>query len=112
MIKFNKKDTIADISFQNETWINQSVALILEKKVKKLVNQKINRIIMDLKNIHFIDSAGFRILMRLNENSRFDGTDIILTNISPKLMEIFLLLKLDNKFNIDILKNPDQEKAA
>ncbi len=112
MIKFVKIDSIAIIRFSDQIKINHSNAGILEKKINKLVSQKLPCIKIDLENIKFIDSAGFRILMRLNENSRFEGVEIILTNICPELMDIFLLLKLDNRFKISRIINPDNSKAA
>ena len=112
MIKCIKRESSVLVKFLGEKIINISNIKILEKKVNKLVKQKTSAVNICLEGIKFVDSAGIRALMRLNENSRFEGTEIILSDLSAELMDIFLLLKLENRFKIELKSFKDTNRAA
>ncbi|MBN2613679.1 MAG: STAS domain-containing protein [Bacteroidales bacterium] len=101
MIKYCKKDAAVTIFFKDEHILNEMNSVLLEKKILKLVKSKPVEIRISFEGISFIDSNGFRLLLRINENLKFEGIYIILTNLSGDLLELFSLLKLDNKFRFD-----------
>ncbi len=100
MIRSHQKDSSAVIRFSRENKINIANTVFLERKVERLIKKKISSVIIDLNGISFIDSTGFRTMLLLNEKARFEGVQMILINISDELMELFVLLKLENKFDI------------
>lgn len=81
---------------------------IIEKDIfKKGKNQNTN-LVLDLKGIKFIDSYGFRILIRLARVSDIYNRHLYFANVSKEVNELVNLLKLDNIFinrNINMPKN-------
>ena len=88
------------------------IADIIKETIEKDIfktgrNQKTN-LILDLKGIKFIDSYGFRILIRLIRVSDIYNKPLYFANVSKEVNELVDLLKLENIFknrNITIPKN-------
>ncbi len=88
------------------------IADIIKETIEKDIfkadrNQKIN-LILNLKGIKFIDSYGFRILIKLIRVSEIYNKQLYFANISREIDELINLLKLDNIFldrNIIIPQN-------
>lgn len=88
------------------------IADIIKETIEKDIfkadrNQKIN-LILNLKGIKFIDSYGFRILIKLIRVSEIYNRQLYFANISREIDELINLLKLENIFldrNIIIPQN-------
>ena len=88
------------------------IADIIKETIEKDIfkadrNQKIN-LILNLKGIKFIDSYGFRILIKLIRISEIYNKPLYFANISREIDELINLLKLENIFldrNIIIPQN-------
>ncbi len=88
------------------------IADIIKETIEKDIfkadrNQKIN-LILNLKGIKFIDSYGFRILIKLIRVSEIYNKQLYFANISREIDELINLLKLENIFldrNIIIPQN-------
>jgi len=69
-------------------------------------NQKPN-IIIDLKDMEFINSSGINFLVYALNEARIKGGDCSLTGISDRFANILLITKLESIFSV----NPDLESA-
>ena len=57
-----------------------------------------SELILDLSEIKFIDTTGFRLLQELNVNYKKAGRKLLLMNITDEAMELFELIKVKNLF--------------
>ena len=66
----------------------------------QLVDARAPTIILDFRNVVYIDSSGIATLVEvLQETGKYDGK-FILTNLSDKVMDVFELSRLDKVFDI------------
>lgn len=66
------------------------------------VIKKVNNIILDFKNVSYLDSSGIACLIKLDGLSKDNVYDknLILINLNDKIKELFKLAKVDALFNI------------
>ncbi len=73
--------------------------LITSRKLKEAADNLLdtgrNKIIFDLRNMAYIDSAGFRILLDAKNRATEKGGDIILVSLTEPVDRAFKLLRLD-----------------
>ncbi len=65
---------------------------ILEETFQKLMNAKKFRILVNCKDLTYISSAGLGVFMAFIEDVRAEGGDIKMSDMSPKVFNIFDLL--------------------
>ncbi|MDZ7716238.1 MAG: STAS domain-containing protein [Balneolaceae bacterium] len=79
----------------------------LENSLKSLIEQENHQIIVNCNNLDYIASAGLGVFMAYIEDVRSLGGDIKLTNMNPKVYNVFDLLGFPTLY--DILE--DQQDA-
>lgn len=76
----------------------QAVGLLSE--IDKLVASGNNRFIINMTGMDYINSSGINMLVNILTKSRTKGGDIIVTNVSDKVKQLFLITKLNTLFTI------------
>ncbi len=71
-----------------------------EDSLQKLINEKRFNIIVNLKTLDYISSAGLGVFMGFIEDIREKGGDIKLSNLSDKVYKVFDLLGFPALFEI------------
>jgi anti-anti-sigma factor len=71
-----------------------------EADMRELMDKKIFRIVINMKGLRYISSAGIGILMANIRQIQMKHGDIKLTNVSPDIYRIFELLELQDFFQI------------
>ena len=94
MIKTRKVGSDIIISLFQLNKINILFSDLIGDQLKKLVEIPGSRILFDIQNIIFIDSAGFGMLIRIDEIARKNSSEFILCNISQEVVELFNLIDL------------------
>lgn len=61
-------------------------------------------LVIDCKELNYIDSTGLGVLVGILKNVRADGGDVFVKNLKPHLYKIFELTALDKLFNIEVAK--------
>ena len=79
----------------------------LRRTFEHLVSQKKNRIILDLKEVEYIDSTGLGMLVMGHSLAEEAGGTVKLLNISKRSAQLLVLTKLSTVFQIF-----DDEQAA
>ena len=69
-------------------------------------NWKNKRVIVDLTQVHVINSIGINLLIRLLTKTRIKGGDLVLTGLQDKVAQVVQLTKLNDVFKIS--KDIDQ----
>lgn len=78
----------------------------LEDSLKKLIDKNKHQIIVNCEDLDYIASAGLGVFMAYIEDVRSLGGDIKLTNMNPKVYNVFDLLGFPSLY--DILEKEDE----
>lgn len=103
-IKNRTVDNIAILDLSGE--LDAHTAPELEKSLQDLIAAKKHNIIVNFSDLLYISSAGLGVFMAYIEDVRELGGDIKLTNMSPKVYNVFDLLGFPTLY--DILEKEDQ----
>ena len=88
---------------------------VLEDSFQKMLNEKKYRLIVNCKELSYISSAGLGVFMAFIEDVRANNGDIKLSDMSPKVFNIFDLLGFPMLYDIvaleiDAVKKFDEKK--
>lgn len=73
----------------------------LRGTLKKLLSENLNRIIMNFQSVEMIDSMGIGLLVSTHNTLTARGGSLIITNLSPDLLELFTVMRLNEFFTIE-----------
>jgi anti-sigma B factor antagonist len=79
---------------------------VLEDSFQKMLNEKKYRLIVNCKELSYISSAGLGVFMAFIEDVRENNGDIKMSDMSPKVFNIFDLLGFPMLY--DIVTNEDE----
>ena len=65
-----------------------------------LIDQKPQRLIVDLTGVPYMDSSGVASLVKVLSRARKAGTDLTLMGLSPRVKSLFQITRLDGVFHI------------
>ena len=65
----------------------------LRQKLKSLIAEGNKKIILNMDNIKYIDSAGLGILVAAHVSAKLQGASVILSNLGTKFQEILQITK-------------------
>lgn len=88
-------------------FIDTTTAPEFEKAFQGVLNGKHYKIVIDLKDVNYISSAGWGIFIGEIKRIRNQKGDIFLAGMSPEVAEVFELLE----FNTILKSFPDVETA-
>ena len=97
-IKVDEKNGISIFRMEGDIDINTSPGM--KKSFDKAISEKKDRIIINLKGVEYVDSSGLATLVEILKNLRGYGGKLKLTNLSPKVMGLFEITKLNKLFDI------------
>lgn len=66
-----------------------------------LLNENINHLIVDMKNVGVVDSSGIGIFIYAQNNLRQTNGKLHVINVSPYILKMFKTMRLDNHFEIE-----------
>ncbi len=89
-------------------FIDTTTAPEFEKAFQSILSSKKYKIIIDLKDVNYISSAGWGIFIGEIKQIRNQKGDIFLVGMTPEVMEVFELLE----FNTILKSFPDVETAV
>lgn len=74
--------------------------LRLREELEKLGREKKTKVVMDLDNLHQIDTTGFGTLLFAQETLRASGGGLALARLKPAHIEVLMKAKLEVVFDI------------
>ena len=95
------------VSFENTEKLNLFISGDIKLNLYNIIKVPRTNLILNLDNIRFIDSTGFKMLNFIARVSRIYGSSFNLSNVNDELME---LIELYGKFNM--LENLNIDKYA
>ena len=84
---------------QGELIDREQPKAMLEEVEKVIANGK-NLILLDMKDLKYINSSGLNVLINVLTKSRKAGGDVAICNLNEKNKELLLITKLDSIFNV------------
>lgn len=105
-INFEEKDGIFIYRMTGDIDINTSPDV--KKSFDKAVHSKKGKVVINLKDVGYVDSSGLATLVEILKNLRSYGGKLKLTNLSGKVKGLFEITKLDKLFDIV----PEEKDAA
>jgi len=88
--------------------VDSATAPDMETKLRELVDGGQNQIVLDLKNVEYMSSAGLRAMVSTLKMVKRVNGDLRLANPSPRVEEVLRLAGLTSIFSI----HPTQEEAV
>ena len=80
--------------------LDRSEAEEMMEKVSKNINEGKNRLIFNLEELDYMNSAGLNVLITLLTKSRNNYGEMVLMNLSDKVRNLLVTSKLQNIFKI------------
>ncbi|MBX7151939.1 STAS domain-containing protein [bacterium] len=87
----NANVTVVEIRGQ----LDSITALQVEKYLNRLLDQKKFRIVIDLKEVSYISSAGWGIFIGILKEIKINSGDLKLSGLNDDVREVFQLLEID-----------------
>ena len=100
-LKLSSKIITEGMCFANlEGAIDAHTAPALESELVNIISTgKIGRLILDMKKVSFISSAGMGVLMLIRKQLEQAGGGVVVSNIPQEIREVFNVLGFNNFFD-------------
>lgn len=66
----------------------------------ELLEQRPGRIIVDLSDVHYVDSSGVGTIVELKRRAMRDRSEVILVGLQPRVRSLFEITRLEQFFTI------------
>ena len=93
------KKNIKIISLKGEL-MEKSQALDLLSEVEECLSNNFNNFILNLEHLKYLNSSGLGVLISILTRCRKQEGEVVVTNLSQKVKELFLITKLNSVFTV------------
>lgn len=97
--KTQKKNSVNIYELQGEL-IDRSQANAMMEELEETIPTGENKILLDLKDLRYINSSGLNILINILTKARKSGGDVAICCVNKKIAELLLITKLNSVFNV------------
>jgi anti-sigma B factor antagonist len=100
-LDINESANISVVRFKDQKIIDPEAIQELGQELFDLVDKDDRRkIILNFANVEFLSSAALGKLITFEKKARRIGADLILSNISPEIYQVFAITNLNKLFQI------------
>ncbi|MCC6491667.1 MAG: STAS domain-containing protein [Pirellulales bacterium] len=100
-IEVNESANISVVRFKDQKIIDPVAIQELGQELFELVEKEERRkIVLNFGNVEFLSSAALGKLITFEKKAKRIGAELILTNISPEIYQVFAITNLDKLFKI------------
>lgn len=93
------ENSIVHLELSGRILDNEQTSRLL-KEVENTISEKINKIVLDIENIEYINSNGLNCFIQLLTKARNMGGDAVIVNVPEKIKNLLLISKLNTVFTI------------
>jgi len=97
-VKIQDKETVTICYVSGDIDINS--APLIRKELEKVLSGKKAKVLVNLKDVSYVDSSGLATLVELLKNIRAYGGKLKVCNMAAKIKTLFEITKLDRLFEI------------
>lgn len=72
----------------------------LRKELTKLIDQSVDKVLIDLEKVNYIDSSGLATFVELFQKMKKSGGKLVLFNLAQSVRSVFEIAKLDTIFQL------------
>lgn len=101
MLNVSTHNNVTILEIVNTDKLNMNVVLNIKQQVNDCFIQNNSKVILDMKNIRYIDSTGFTIFISALKASRNSNSSFIICNVDSSVMNLIVLMKLDTILHIE-----------
>jgi len=94
-----EKNSIILLKLSGRILDNEQTSRLLSE-VNSILSDKINKIVLDIENIEYINSNGLNCFIQLLTKARNMGGDAVIVNVPEKIKNLLLISKLNTVFTI------------
>jgi anti-sigma B factor antagonist len=80
--------------------LDTDTASQLEAKVDETIDDSVNIVIMDMRRLEFISSAGLRVIFKTKKFVDSNGGKFMLLNLQPQVRKVFEIIKALDGMNV------------
>jgi anti-sigma B factor antagonist len=100
-IKFDKREEKDKLIISIHGEIDAYHSGEVKKFLKDAINEtKLQKIVLDMSEVNYIDSAGLGSLVALYKDARMAEKELVLASLKQTVMRIFEMTRLDRVFKI------------
>ena len=98
MLKIAKEEDLYRVELFQVNRLNTLFSDLVREQLMELVEKPGISVIFNLKDIQFIDSTGFDVLLEVADRAREAGSRFKLCNVNEEIRELLNLLELEDSF--------------
>jgi|SRR5688572_10364572 anti-sigma B factor antagonist len=87
------------IKVTGDITLNQGGDVMLKDKVQSLLQQGRTKLVLDLGNVSYVDSAGLGQLVQIHSTAKTNGGSLRLVNVTKRLKDLLVVTKLVTIFD-------------
>ena len=108
-LKSEEVDDVLVVSFTDAKILDEARISLVGKELMDMAAQAApsQKMVLNFQGVQFMSSAMIGKLVLLNKKAKADTIDLKLCNITPNVLEVFKITRLNKVFDI----HGDQEKA-
>ncbi len=72
----------------------------IREEIMDFYFKRCDDIVLDFKDVDFIDSTGLGILIAVRKEAENDGNKVTIENVNSKIKKIFVITELDQVFEV------------
>jgi len=98
---------VAVIMVRGDITLNQGGDVLLKDKVQSLLQQGQRKLVLDLGEVSYVDSAGLGQLVQIHATTKSHGGSLRLANVTKRLKDLLVVTKL-----VTVFDTYDSQEAA
>ena len=87
------------IKVTGDITLNQGGDVMLKDKIQSLLQQGRKKLVLDLGNVSYVDSAGLGQLVQIHSTAKTNGGSLRLVNVTKRLKDLLVVTKLVTIFD-------------
>lgn len=100
-IEVSESTDVSVIRFKDQKIIDPQSIQELGQELFDLIEQENRKkLVLNFSNVEFLSSAALGKLITFEKKTKKQGAELILTNISPEIFQVFTITNLDKLFQI------------
>ena len=109
MLKIAKEGSQYRVELFQVNRLNTLFSELVQEQLRELVEERGSSVVFNLEGIHFIDTAGFEVLLNVSSRANQCGSQFKLCNVSDDVKELIILLELEGRFSICTCENVEEK---
>jgi anti-sigma B factor antagonist len=90
---------VAVLAINGDITLNAGSDVLLKDKVQSLLQQGQRKLVLDLGNVSYVDSAGLGQLVQIHATAKSKGGSMRLVNVTKRLKDLLVVTKLVTVFD-------------